>query len=83
MTEDKDKSGPTPVNELEKVGSEGLGSASLHDSVANLPMEFYHYYYGSNHDLGTLIEVNLAIVFFILYSAVDLHFFIIVIEGPF
>lgn len=58
MTEDKDKSGPTPVNELEKVGSEGLGSASLHDSVANLPMEFYHYYYVSNHDLGTLIEVR-------------------------
>ncbi|MCD7456245.1 hypothetical protein HAX54_030958 [Datura stramonium] len=58
MAEDKDKSGPTPVNELEKGGSEGLGSASLHDSVANLPMEFYHYYYGSNHDLGTLIEVR-------------------------
>lgn len=77
MTVDNDKSGPTPVNELEKVGSKGLGSASLHDSVANLPMEFYHYYYGSNHDLGTLIEVNLAIVLLILYSAVDLHFSII------
>ncbi|KAK4339337.1 hypothetical protein RND71_040799 [Anisodus tanguticus] len=57
-TDDKDKSGPTPVNELEKGGPEGLGSDSLHDSVANLPMEFYHYYYGSNHDLGTLIEVR-------------------------
>ncbi|XP_060218511.1 U11/U12 small nuclear ribonucleoprotein 59 kDa protein [Lycium barbarum] len=57
-TEEKDKSGPIPVNELEKGGSEEAGSASLHDSVANLPMEFYHYYYGSNHDLGTLIEVR-------------------------
>lgn len=43
---------------MEKGGPEGLGSASLHDSVANLPLEFYHYYYGSNHDLGTLIEVR-------------------------
>ncbi|KAK4738851.1 hypothetical protein R3W88_002548 [Solanum pinnatisectum] len=58
MIVDKYKSGPTPVNELEKVGSKGLGSASLRDSVATLPMEFYHYYYGSNHDLGTLIEVR-------------------------
>ncbi|XP_009787491.1 U11/U12 small nuclear ribonucleoprotein 59 kDa protein isoform X1 [Nicotiana sylvestris] len=57
-TESKDKSGSTPVNEMEKGGPEGLGSASLHDSVANLPLEFYHYYYGSNHDLGTLIEVR-------------------------
>ncbi|KAM3378608.1 U11/U12 small nuclear ribonucleoprotein 59 kDa protein isoform X1 [Capsicum galapagoense] len=58
VTEDKDKSGPAPVNELEKGESKGLRSASLHGSVANLPMEFYHYYYGSNHDLGTLIEVR-------------------------
>ncbi|GAA0156482.1 hypothetical protein LIER_38278 [Lithospermum erythrorhizon] len=29
-----------------------------YDRAANLPMEFYHYYYGSNTDLGTLIEVR-------------------------
>lgn len=67
-TESKDKSDSTPVNEMEKGGPEGLGSASLHDSVANLPLEFYHYYYGSNHDLGTLIEVILANVLLIIYS---------------
>ncbi|PON32692.1 Programmed cell death protein [Parasponia andersonii] len=29
-----------------------------YDSVANLPIEFYHYYHGSNTDIGTLIEVR-------------------------
>lgn len=28
-----------------------------YESVANLPVEFYHYYHGSNTDMGTLIEV--------------------------
>lgn len=30
-----------------------------YDSVASLPFEFYHYYHGSNNDLGTLIEASL------------------------
>lgn len=38
-----------------KHGLEGPGS-----SVSNLPMEFYHYYHGSNTDMGTLIEVRRA-----------------------
>ncbi|GAB4844538.1 hypothetical protein Ancab_037918 [Ancistrocladus abbreviatus] len=29
-----------------------------YDYVANLPLEFYHYYHGSNTDMGTLIEVR-------------------------
>ncbi|KAL9265285.1 U11/U12 small nuclear ribonucleoprotein 59 kDa protein-like protein [Drosera capensis] len=29
-----------------------------YDYVANLPQEFYHYYHGSNTDMGTLIEVR-------------------------
>ncbi|KAM0944453.1 putative programmed cell death protein [Dioscorea sansibarensis] len=29
-----------------------------YDSVTNLPFEFYHYYHGSNNDMGTLIEVR-------------------------
>ncbi|EYU32183.1 hypothetical protein MIMGU_mgv1a004962mg [Erythranthe guttata] len=33
-------------------------SGSAYDSVSNLPMEFYHYYHGSNTDMGTLIEVR-------------------------
>lgn len=37
--------------------SDGNAHAGAYDSVANLPMEFYHYYHGSNHDIGTLIEV--------------------------
>uniref|UniRef100_A0A0R0HG91 Uncharacterized protein n=1 Tax=Glycine max TaxID=3847 RepID=A0A0R0HG91_SOYBN len=28
------------------------------DPLANLPIEFYHYYHGSNNDMGTLIEVR-------------------------
>lgn len=82
VTEDKDKSGPAPVNELEKGESKGLRSASLHGSVANLPMEFYHYYYGSNHDLGTLIEVNFAICLVNSTPTVNLHVFIILIWRP-
>lgn len=27
------------------------------DNISNLPVEFYHYYYGSNFDMGKLIEV--------------------------
>ncbi|XP_031278558.1 U11/U12 small nuclear ribonucleoprotein 59 kDa protein [Pistacia vera] len=37
---------------------EKQGYAGVFDSVANLPMEFYHYYHGSNTDMGTLIEVR-------------------------
>ncbi|KMZ73316.1 hypothetical protein ZOSMA_14G00780 [Zostera marina] len=29
-----------------------------YDSMSNLPVEFYHYYHGSNYDMGTLIEVR-------------------------
>lgn len=43
--------------ETGKLKLSGPGYGSAYDSVANLPMEFYHYYHGSNTDLGTLIEV--------------------------
>lgn len=38
-------------------GSEGQSRGGVYDSVASLPIEFYHYYHGSNTDLGTLVEV--------------------------
>jgi hypothetical protein len=38
-------------------GSERQGFSGAYESVANLPLEFYHYYHGSNTDMGTLIEV--------------------------
>ncbi|KAA8520694.1 hypothetical protein F0562_015034 [Nyssa sinensis] len=41
-----------------KQGSSGHGSGRTYDSVASLPIEFYHYYHGSNTDMGTLIEVR-------------------------
>ncbi|KAL0426063.1 UNVERIFIED_CONTAM: U11/U12 small nuclear ribonucleoprotein [Sesamum radiatum] len=44
--------------ESRKVDTNGPGSSNVYDSVANLPMEFYHYYHGSNTDMGTLIEVS-------------------------
>lgn len=40
-----------------KQFGEGQGCGRVYDYAANLPMEFYHYYYGSNTDMGTLIEV--------------------------
>ncbi|KAL9430256.1 hypothetical protein AB3S75_025611 [Citrus x aurantiifolia] len=39
-------------------GSERPGYAGVYDHVSNLPMEFYHYYHGSNTDVGTLIGVR-------------------------
>lgn len=44
-------------------GSERPGYAGVYDHVSNLPMEFYHYYHGSNTDVGTLIGVLSAIFF--------------------
>ncbi|KAL5855080.1 hypothetical protein ACOSQ4_004882 [Xanthoceras sorbifolium] len=41
-----------------KNGSEKQAYPGVYDSVANLPIEFYHYYHGSNTDMGTLIEVR-------------------------
>ncbi|KAL2892102.1 U11/U12 small nuclear ribonucleoprotein 59 kDa protein [Bienertia sinuspersici] len=43
--------------EFEKQGSDRQ-SYGAYDYVANLPPEFYHYYHGSNTDMGTLIEVR-------------------------
>nr|GMD46007.1 U11/U12 small nuclear ribonucleoprotein 59 kDa protein isoform X1 [Ipomoea batatas] len=54
----KDKT--TSSSEKEQHGNNGGGGSSAYDSLSNLPMEFYHYYYGSNHDMGTLIEVRRA-----------------------
>ncbi|KAH1141678.1 hypothetical protein GLYMA_12G050200v4 [Glycine max] len=36
----------------------GQISGGAYDPLANLPIEFYHYYHGSNNDMGTLIEVR-------------------------
>ncbi|CAL8123298.1 unnamed protein product [Prunus armeniaca] len=41
-----------------KQVSQGEGYSGAYDAVANLPIEFYHYYHGSNTDMGTLIEVR-------------------------
>ncbi|XP_011037213.1 PREDICTED: U11/U12 small nuclear ribonucleoprotein 59 kDa protein isoform X2 [Populus euphratica] len=50
-------SGAAPGPSGEK-GSKGQLYGGAYDSVANLPIEFYHYYHGSNNDMGTLIEVR-------------------------
>ncbi|CAA7402695.1 unnamed protein product [Spirodela intermedia] len=42
----------------ERQDSYKPGHEYSYDSVASLPFEFYHYYHGSNNDLGTLIEVR-------------------------
>ncbi|XP_057769653.1 U11/U12 small nuclear ribonucleoprotein 59 kDa protein-like [Salvia miltiorrhiza] len=48
----------TSHDESIKPDAAGPGFGSAYDSIANLPMEFYHYYHGSNTDMGTLIEVR-------------------------
>lgn len=54
------KSTSVTVNESGPQRLEGQGFGGAYDSVANLPLEFYHYYHGSNTDMGTLIEVILT-----------------------
>lgn len=59
VTDGKDSAGSGAVTDpSEERGTEGQSYSGAYDSVANLPLEFYHYYYGSNNDMGTLIEVR-------------------------
>ncbi|KAK6918306.1 Programmed cell death protein 7, partial [Dillenia turbinata] len=59
VKDDNQGSSGTAADEVSvKQGSKGHGPVSTYDSVANLPIEFYHYYHGSNTDMGTLIESN-------------------------
>lgn len=58
IIETENNKGSTSVMESGKLGLEGQGFSGAYDSVANLPLEFYHYYHGSNTDMGTLIEVS-------------------------
>ncbi|KAL6972800.1 hypothetical protein U1Q18_026972 [Sarracenia purpurea var. burkii] len=59
LNEDKSGSGAVITeNKAEKQKSEGQSHGRTYDSVASLPIEFYHYYHGSNMDMGTLIEVR-------------------------
>ncbi|KAI4314177.1 hypothetical protein L6164_027112 [Bauhinia variegata] len=56
--EDKEGSSATAEKASTKILSEGQSYGGAYDSLANLPIEFYHYYHGSNNDMGTLIEVR-------------------------
>lgn len=51
--------------EQKQVEAKGYGGA--YDSVETLPLEFYHYYHGSNTDMGTLIEVSFLICLSLIY----------------
>ncbi|CAK8575791.1 unnamed protein product [Lathyrus sativus] len=48
----------TDEKKSSKIASEEQNYRGAYDALANLPMEFYHYYHGSNNDMGTLIEVR-------------------------
>lgn len=43
---------------IQKEAREVTTSGRGYDSLSSLPFEFYHYYHGSNTDMGTLIEVR-------------------------
>ncbi|KAF8037968.1 hypothetical protein BT93_B0729 [Corymbia citriodora subsp. variegata] len=45
-------------NESKKEAPDRKTHIGSYDALANLPIEFYHYYHGSNTDIGTLIEVR-------------------------
>ncbi|CAH9126663.1 unnamed protein product [Cuscuta epithymum] len=54
MTEPEDNK---PM-EHHRCGRSSSAAAATYVCSLNLPMEYYHYYYGSNHDIGTLVEVR-------------------------
>lgn len=56
MSGRNDQTSQTTEHEDEGHRFEGKGHGH-HDPVSNLPFEFYHYYHGSDYDMGTLIEV--------------------------
>lgn len=55
--DEKDSTAANNDKECRKEGTKVPTSKNPYDFMSNLPMEFYHYYYGSNTDMGTLIEV--------------------------
>lgn len=66
-SEDEEAFGAVDEKESSKEVSEGQSSRGVYDYLANLPIEFYHYYHGSNNDMGTLIEVILITSFVIKF----------------
>lgn len=54
-SETEEGSGAVDDKKSSKIGQISGGA---YDPLANLPIEFYHYYHGSNNDMGTLIEVR-------------------------
>ncbi|XVE73788.1 hypothetical protein DITRI_Ditri11bG0146700 [Diplodiscus trichospermus] len=59
ITPNEDEKGSSPVTDKESGKNiSGHGYTRAYDSLTNLPIEFYHYYHGSNTDMGTLIEVR-------------------------
>lgn len=54
-SETEEGSGTVEEKKSSKIGQISGGA---YDPLANLPIEFYHYYHGSNNDMGTLIEVR-------------------------
>lgn len=47
-----------PMSCQENRKEAGQTHAGTYESLASLPIEFYHYYHGSSNDMGTLIEVR-------------------------
>lgn len=63
------------ATEVTEQKIEGQGFNNAYESVTNLPFEFYHYYHGSNNDMGTLIEVSFLNQLFLLFSWVPTFVF--------
>ncbi|THG21942.1 hypothetical protein TEA_008432 [Camellia sinensis var. sinensis] len=84
--ENKRSSGAVTDKESGKQGSEGPSHGGANDSVASLPIEFYHYYHGSNTDMGTLIECyhsTFALVNdMVISSAIAADLYILLLDYP-
>jgi hypothetical protein len=71
----------TDEKKSSNIASEGQNYGGAYDPLANLPIEFYHYYHGSNNDMGTLIEVILTTFFNqVLHLLLTKHFLFVSLE---
>lgn len=76
-SETEEGSGTVDEKKSSKIGQISGGA---YDPLANLPIEFYHYYHGSNNDMGTLIEVISTILIKFYISCKTILFFFVSLE---
>ncbi|KAD4180175.1 hypothetical protein E3N88_28766 [Mikania micrantha] len=84
VTETEEKGSLMAANNMESAKQRSKVAASNrgYDYSASLPLEFYHYYHGSNTDMGTLIEVRRTWDAYLRPGGRQEHYFPVAIIPP-